>query len=110
MLIIGKMEQAKVIICDICKERVSNVKCAICERDLCRDCNKLISSQVFDWKSKIIELKVCKECRERMEEIVQKDNKDEKDILDKMTKLFINLIKDKSILTELEKNNQEVIK
>jgi hypothetical protein len=104
------MEQAKVIICDICKERVSNVKCAICERDLCRNCNKLISWQVFNWESKIIELRVCKECKERMEEIVQKDYKDEKDILDKMTKLFISLIKDKSIFNELDKHNQEVTK
>lgn len=55
----------KANICDICKYRITNVKCEICNADICNACCN--SKNVSVKGVKIFEYAICKNCNQRFE-------------------------------------------
>jgi hypothetical protein len=108
------MAEKKVIVCDRCEKNIATGKCDICKKDLCNLCNKKINlSFDKDAYSMIISVGVCLECKKRSNEIIKKDivrwlkyrNKPTKEdfIIPKMNKTFVELVRAKGILDNLEK-------
>jgi hypothetical protein len=62
-------------ICDVCKERVSNKKCELCEKDVCAGCSFVINLNiefnrrtVYDNDSPVTTISACRYCNDLLGE------------------------------------------
>ena len=102
------VEKEKVIICDICKERIAKDKCNFCGNDICkyRSCIREfpidIGGMEFNIVGKRIKILYCRNCWDKkIKEILNKDDFWDETFLKEVSKLIGSYITKKMIIEKL---------
>lgn len=78
----------RVVICDVCKNRVAETKCIICGNDMCSGCTVSIEVSnpdnyhllAVNYSNKVGKFNICQECKRKIGEVNLKEF--EKEIVD----------------------------
>ena len=102
------VEKEKVILCDICKERVAKDKCNFCGGDICnyRSCIRKfyidIGGREFDIIGKRIKIIYCRDCWDKkIKEILNKEEFWDETFIEELSKSIGNYIQKRIILEKL---------
>jgi hypothetical protein len=94
--------EAKVILCDSCKERVAKLKCCFCMKDICDSCKTTIKTALEFNSRNILMFKdiVCYKCSDSLSEL----SKIEDDL--SKSKVMLDVLKNFIALKELKKGEK----
>ena len=89
-----------VVLCDVCKSRVADKKCSICDKDLCGYCQYTAGINIADtsitfgtsssYEGKIV---ICSDCRNKVISIIHNMNGIDEDDFMKILRLFESMAK-----------------
>lgn len=99
------MEKTKIIVCDICKERIAKEKCRLCKNDICegRGCKKEFMVKLGSSGEGIISVPFCRECWNKIgDNLVRNKEFWDKEFIEKIYGNFEDYIRKKVILNKLE--------
>lgn len=113
--------EKKVNICDECGERIVIKKCSVCDKELCKECGKIIygniyferyakvdtdEAQEYD-KKPLIMITGCKNCN-KLVKSAYGTNKVAENIFKQMNNFFISSLKNNLTLNIIEKENKKL--
>lgn len=105
------MVETKVVLCDLCKKQVANLKCELCGKDLCSgNCSQTFHIYYGAGSNHSVVLYLCQDdcCNKVIYYIAKLFQTDDKKELSKRVKeLFLNYVKKGLILNELEDKTEK---
>lgn len=93
------------VVCDWCKERISKIKCNLCDKDICGYCDKSQGILLMDYSITTIHL--CSKCQDDLKKILL--NGDIRvNLSNIISKEIIPVLKNGQIIKELNTNTGEI--